>query len=172
MASLLYHWNFTGENNLSLNEAIYDSESNLVAKVKSRGTFNSSNTTFSRSDEGILLNNNDTSTGGYYIDLEGLNTIQFGGDLSIEMALQNHKRDFKAVYFLSTGEDDGTNKAFINARFNGLSGKNKMFFGVRTDEKNDSSGVSYTERKLSEENSTVIDDDDEHIQERISVNKL
>lgn len=53
MASLLYHWNFTGENNLSLNEAIYDSESNLVAKVKSRGTFNSSNTTFSRSDEGI-----------------------------------------------------------------------------------------------------------------------
>ena len=34
MATLLYHWNFTGSNNLSLNEAIYDSEANLIAKVK------------------------------------------------------------------------------------------------------------------------------------------
>ena len=37
-----------------------------------------------------------------------------------------------------------------------------MFFGVRTDEKNDSSGVSYTERKIDEDNNTVIDDSDEH----------
>ena len=67
------------------------------------------------------------------------------------MAVQNHKRDFKAVYFLSVGEDNGTNQAFINARFNGNPGKDKMFFGVRTDEKNDnpSIGVRYVERKIS-----------------------
>ena len=33
MANLLYHWNFTGDNTLSLNEAIYDSESNLTPKI-------------------------------------------------------------------------------------------------------------------------------------------
>ena len=71
-----------------------------------------------------FLNNNDTSTGGYYIDLEGLNTIQFGGDLSIEMAIQNHDRTFKALYFSSVGEADGVNQASINARFNGLQNKN------------------------------------------------
>lgn len=160
---LLYHWNFTGSNDLEVNDIIYDSESNLVAKLKERGTITSS-TTFSRGSDGITLNNNDGENGGYYIDLEGLNTIQFGGNLSIEMAVQNHKRDFKAVYFLSVGEDNETNQAFINARFNGNSGKEKMFFGVRTDEKNDTPGVgvSYTERKISEENSTVITNNDEH----------
>ena len=160
---LLYHWNFTGANDLEVDDIIYDSESNLVAKLKERSTITSS-TTFSRGSEGITLNNNDGENGGYYIDLEGLNTIQFGGNLSIEMAVQNHKRDFKAVYFLSVGEDNETNQAFINARFNGNPGKDKMFFGVRTDEKNDnpSIGVSYVERKISEENSTVINSNDEH----------
>ena len=155
MATLLYHWNFTGANDLSLNEEINDSESSLVAKVKGRGTISSS--TFSRGNDGITLNNDDGENGGYYIDLEGLNTIGFGGNLSIEMAVQNHARDYKAVYFLSVGEESGTNQAFINARYNGL--QNKMFFGVRTDS---TTGVSYTERKISEENSTVIDDSDEH----------
>ena len=56
MENLLYNWNFTGENDLSLNEAIYDSESNLIAKVKRRGTYSSSS--FSRSEDGIFLNNN------------------------------------------------------------------------------------------------------------------
>lgn len=160
MVTLLYHWNFTGANNLSLEEAIYDTESSLVAKVKRRGTYSSSS--FSRDENGIFLNNDDSTNGGYYIDLEGLNTAEFGGNLSIEMAVQNHVRDFKAIYFVSVGEESGTNQAFINARFNGNVGKNKMFFGVRTDEKNDSSGVSYTERKIDEDNSTVIDDSDEH----------
>ena len=125
MVTLLYHWNFTGANNLSLEEAIYDTESSLVAKVKRRGTYSSSS--FSRDENGIFLDNNDyviengviSFNGGYYIDLEGLNTAEFGGNLSIEMAVQNHKRDFKAIYFVSVGEESGTNQAFINARFNG-----------------------------------------------------
>lgn len=159
MVTLLYHWNFTG-GALGENEAIYDSESNLVAKVRKRGSNDNSSAT--RNEDGIYLNNDDGENGGYYIDLEGLNTIQFGGNLSIEMAVQNHVIiNKKTVYFLSVGESNGTNQAFINARFNGLSGKNKMFFGVRTDEKNDSP-VSYVERKVSEENNTVIDDNDEH----------
>ena len=164
----LYHWNFTGDNTLQVNDVISDSESNLSAVFRSRGTITSSS--FSRGDDGIILNNNDyviengviNFNGGYYIDLEGLNTAEFGENLSIEMAVQNHKRDYKAIYFLSVGEESETNQAFINARFNGNPGKNKMFFGVRTDEKNDSSGVSYTERKTDEDNNTVIDDSDEH----------
>ena len=34
MPTLLYHWNFTGADNLGLEDSIYDSESSLVAKVK------------------------------------------------------------------------------------------------------------------------------------------
>ena len=100
MATLLYHWNFTGANNLSLNEGIYDSESNLVAKVKRRGTYSSSS--FSRGDDGIFLNNNDSTNGGYYIELDGLNTTSFGGNLSIEMSIQNHDRTYKGYYFSRT----------------------------------------------------------------------
>ena len=106
MANLLYHWNFTGENNLSLNEAIYDSESNLIAKVKRRGTYSSSS--FSRSEDGIFLNNNDSTNGGYYIELDGLNTTQLGGNLSIEMAVQNHDRTYKGLYFSSTNAQGET----------------------------------------------------------------
>ncbi len=157
MASLLYHWNFTGANDLQVNDVINDSESNLSAVFRSRGTITSS--TFSRGDDGITLDNNDGENGGYYIDLEGLNYIGFGGNLSIEMAVQNHKRDYKAIYFLSVGEESGTNQAFINARYNGNEGKEKMFFGVRTDS---TANVSYTERKIDETNDTVIDDSDEH----------
>lgn len=165
MVTLLYHWNFTGDNTLQVNDVISDSESTLKAVFKSRGTITSSS--FSRGDDGIILNNNDyviengviNFNGGYYIDLEGLNTAEFGGNLSIEMAVQNHKRDIKAVYFLSVGEDNGTNQAFINARFNGNDSNNKMFFGVRTDS---TTNVSYTERKIDEDNNTVIDDSDEH----------
>ena len=133
MVTLLYHWNFTGGNDLAVNDVINDSESNLSAVFKSRGNITSSS--FSRGDDGIILNNNDyviengviNFNGGYYIDLEGLNTIEFGGNLSIEMAVQNHARNYKAIYFLSVGEESETNQAFINARFNGNPGKNKCF---------------------------------------------
>ena len=179
MASLLYYWDFTGPTSSSvesiLEDDITDSISGLVAKVRKRDTTNNSavtltNSTVSRNENGIFLDNNDyviengviNFNGGYYIDLEGLNTISFGGNLSIEMAVQNHGRDYKSVYFLSVGEENNTNQAFINARYNGLQNPAKMFFGVRTDEKNNSSGVTYTERKVSEQNATVITDNSEH----------
>ncbi len=78
MATLLYHWNFTGANDLAVDDVINDSESNLKAVFKSRGTITSS--TFSRGDSGITLGNNDGENGGYYIDLEGLNTVELGGN--------------------------------------------------------------------------------------------
>ncbi len=159
MTNLLYHWNFTGSNDLGLEEAIYDSESSLVAKVKRRGSYSNSN--FSRSTDGIFLNNNDGESGGYYIDLEGLNTVQLGGNISFEMAVKNNDRTIKAIYFLSVGEDAEVNQAFINFRYNGLAGKEKTFFSVRTDEKNDLNGVSYTNRVTSESSNTVITSNNE-----------
>ena len=87
MVSLLYHWNFTGANDLSVNDSINDSEASLSAVLKSRGTTSSSS--FSRSEDGILLNNNDGGNGGYYIELEGLNSTQLGGNITIEMVIQN-----------------------------------------------------------------------------------
>ena len=68
MATLLYHWNFTGANDLNVNDEFYDSESNLVAKVTERGTTTSSS--FSRGNDGITLDNNDSTNGGYYTDLK------------------------------------------------------------------------------------------------------
>ena len=154
MATLLYHWNFTGANNLSLNEAIYDSESNLVAKVKSRGTYSSSS--FSRGDDGIFLNNNDSTNGGYYIELDGLNTTSFGGNLSIEMSIQNHDRTYKGYYFSSTNAQGQTttNGATIVARFN-----NKTKFQSRPDS---ISNVSYSNsRNVNESSSTVVTSNNE-----------
>ena len=132
MPTLLYYWDFTG-NNANTDEVlaspnIYDKQSSLKAVVRQRGTV-TNKSSVSRSLDGIFLDNDDGENGGYYIDLEGLDTIQFGGNLTIEMAVQNHDRDDKAIYFLSVGEDNGTNQAFINARYNG--NKDKMFFGTQ-----------------------------------------
>ena len=130
-----------------------------MAKVKRRGSY--SNSSFSRSTDGIYLNNNDGENGGYYIDLEGLNNIQLGGNISIEMGVKNLDRTIKAIYFLSVGQSNEVNQAFINCRFNGLTGKEKTFFSVRPDEKNDSTGVSYTNRVVSESSTTVVNSDNE-----------
>ena len=35
------------------------------------------------------MNNNNGGNGGYYIELEGLNSTQLGGNISIEMVIQN-----------------------------------------------------------------------------------
>jgi hypothetical protein len=155
MANLLYHWNFTGDNNLSLNEAIYDSESSLIARVKRRGTYSSSS--FSRSSDGILLNNNDSTNGGYYIELDGLNTTQLGGNISIEMAVQNHDRTYKGLYFSSTNAADETTSegATIVARFN-----NKMKLLSRPD---GTSNVSYSNyRNVNESSDTFVTNNDEY----------
>ena len=59
---------------------IYDSESSLVAKVKRRKVDGGScgNSSISRDDGGIFLDNNDSTNGGYYIDLEGLDSVSLG----------------------------------------------------------------------------------------------
>ena len=93
METLIYHWNFTGGDDLEVNEAIYDSESNLSAVLKSRGTVTSSG--YSRGDNGITLNNNDSTNGGYYIELEGLNTVGWGGNIFTQRAKFNYKLSSK-----------------------------------------------------------------------------
>ena len=40
--------------------------------------------------------------GGYYIELEGLNSTELSGNISVEMVLQNHNRDRKGLYFSRT----------------------------------------------------------------------
>ena len=82
MANLLYNWYFTNDNTITnaLNNFIYDSISNLSAKVISRDTISSS--TVSIDDNGINLNNTDTD-GGIYIDLIGLDTTQYGNNITI-----------------------------------------------------------------------------------------
>ena len=113
MATLLYHWNFTGANDLAVDDEINDSESDLKAVFRERGTITSSS--FSRGDDGITLNNTDKKSddsgyydGGYYIELEGLNTVGWGGNISIEMVIQNDELTVseggnkKSLYFSST----------------------------------------------------------------------
>ena len=157
MVTLLYHWNFTGSNDLSLGEEIYDANANLVAKVKRRGTYSSSN--FSRSSEGIFLNNNDGENGGYYIDLEGLNTVQLGGNLSFEMVIQNYDRTIKSIYFTSIGEVSNNgeviNAAALTARFN-----NATKFLVRPDQTDNITYSNY--RNVNESSATVVTDNNEY----------
>ena len=165
MASLLYHWNFTGNDDLSLNEAIYDSESNLVAKVKRRGTYDSSS--FSISADGIELDNNNSTNGGYYIELDGLNSVQLGGNISIEMVVKNNEfqtggNNKKSLYFSSTtavGELT-TSGASIVARF--AQGKTK--FLARPDA---TSNVTYGSsnpkyRNVDESSNTAVNEEEEH----------
>lgn len=166
MATLIYHWNFTGGDDLEVNEAIYDSESNLSAVLKSRGTVTSSG--YSRGDNGITLNNNDSTNGGYYIELEGLNTVGWGGNISIEMVIQNDEltvsggSNKKSLYFSSTTAEGEltTNGASLVARFGG--GKTK--FLARPDA---TSNVTYGSsnppyRNVNETSNTVVEQGTEH----------
>ena len=141
MSSLLYHWNFTGENNLVISDdesqAIYDSESNLVAKVKRRkvegGSY--SNSSISRSDDGVLLDNNDSTNGGYYIDLEGLDSVNLGGSITIEMVVKNTIHNQDSVYFQSirefideNGDTLDDNLGIVTSGFNSNSAYLKLFY--------------------------------------------
>lgn len=181
MASLKYHWNFTGSSgSISLNQAIYDSESNIVAKVKRRvsgvsgGTYSSSN--FAVSTDGITLDNNDSSNGGYYIDLEGLDTVNLGGSITIEMVIKNEINSQDTVYFQSIREftdedgnsfDDniGTNQSeggIVTSGFNNHSAFLKLFYKqgtgtrmqVRTDSRNNSTAKDGVKVNYSLKNAT------------------
>lgn len=156
MASLLYHWNFTGVTDVSINDVILDDKENLRAVLKSDGDISGS--TLSRGSDGINLNNIDASNGGFYIDLEGLDSVNLGGDISIEMAVKNNDTDIKSIYFLSVGENEsGLNQAVINCRYNGLNNKDRTMFSVKTD-----GSVGYNNRVAEDLTGTVINNGDEH----------
>ena len=170
---LLYHWNFTGANDLKVDDIIYDSESNLVAKLKKRGTITTSttlSTTFSRGTEGITLNNNDSTNGGYYIELEGLNTVGWGGNISIEMVIQNDELmesgggNKKSLYFSSTTAEGQrtSNGATLVARFS----QNKTKFLARPDTTSNED-ITYRNgnppyRNVNESSSTAVTEGTEH----------
>jgi len=154
MATLLYHWNFTGDNTLSVDDVILDDKENLSAVLKSDGVITTSN--FSRGSDGIDLSNTDASFGGFYIDLEGLDSVNLGGDISIEMVVKNNNTSIKSIYFVSVGENDsGLNQAVINCRYNGLNDKDRTMFSVKTD----GSVANIVAEDLS---GTVINNGDEH----------
>ena len=118
-------------------QAIYDSESNLVAKVKRRkvdgGSY--SNSSISRGDNGIFLDNNDSTNGGYYSDLEGLDSVNLGGSITIEMVLKNTDESQDTVYFQSirefidtNGDDLDDNLGIVTSGFNNNSAFLKLFY--------------------------------------------
>ena len=155
MVTLLYHWNFTGENNLAINDIFYDSKSNLQAVFKSRGTVSNSN--FSRNENGIYFNNSSLDSGGYYIDLEGLDNINLGGNITIELALKNLDRTRNSIYFQSIRDVEGesnSESAFVTCKF---SSKTKI--SVRTDK---TSEITYNFKTASESSSTQINNNDEY----------
>ena len=157
MATLLYHWNFTGANDLAVNDVINDSESNLSAVFKSRGT--TALSSFSRGDNGITLNNDDGGNGGYYIELEGLNSTELGGNISVEMVLQNHDRNIKGLYFSRTNSATELTKygPTLVARYS------KKIHGIKFSARTRSTEeLNYPNRTVDEESPSIIDDDDEH----------
>lgn len=88
MANLLYHWNFTSDSSISdaSGNIFTDSESGLLAQVVDRDSINS---TVSRDEDGINLNNIDDVSGGFIIDLYGLDTVNLGGNITIEMVVKH-----------------------------------------------------------------------------------
>ena len=83
------------------------------------------------------MNNNNDGNGGYYIDLEGLDTINLGGNISIEMVIQNKNltKD-KVLYFQTMQEEISSNNdtALISCKYRNTEDiPRKMQFLVRTD---------------------------------------
>ena len=119
------------------NNFIYDSISNLSAKVISRDTISSS--TVSIDDNGINLNNTDTD-GGIYIDLIGLDTTQYGNNITVEMVIKNTDLTRDVLYFQTIRDVEGeinNDSAFITFKFS-----NTPKLLVRTDNRTDS-GYNY-----------------------------
>ena len=80
---------------------IYDSESGLLAQVVDRDSINS---TVSRDEDGINLNNIDDVSGGFIIDLYGLDTVNLGGNITIEMVVKT-QIIIKMVYIFKVFEN-------------------------------------------------------------------
>ena len=52
------------------------------------------------------MNNNNDGNGGYYIDLDGLDTINLGGNISIEMVIQNKNLTKDKVLYFQTMQEE------------------------------------------------------------------
>lgn len=123
MASLLYHWDFTSSVTINdaLNTTILDDISGLEAKVISRNAQTDSQyNNASRNSDGIYLNNGDIC-GGICIDLSGLDDVNLGGNISIEMVIKNDDLSRNSLYFQTIqGPDVSNNKsAFITFKYHG-----------------------------------------------------
>jgi hypothetical protein len=173
MSNLLYHWNFTNDTTISdaLNNIIYDSEANLSAKVISRDSITS---TVSRNENGINLNNVESGV-GIYIDLLGLDTVNLGGNMTIEMVVANTDTTKDSIYFQtireyidsdSNGLDD--NLGIAESGFNNHSASVTLRYDqgdstkikVRTDSKFDSTAkdntkINYTSFRNADTGSTL-----------------
>ena len=134
MANLLYHWNFTSDSSISdaSGNIFTDSESGLLAQVVDRDSINS---TISRDEDGINLNNIDDVSGGFIIDLYGLDTVNLGGNITIEMVVKNTNRNKDGIYFQSirefideNGDDLDDNLGIVTSGFNSHSAYLKLFY--------------------------------------------
>lgn len=118
MSTLLYHWDFSSNEIITnaLNNIVYDKELNLQAKIISRNDISTS--TASRNKHGIQLNNNDT-TGGICIDLLGLDIVQLGGNITIEMVIKNLDTSRNVMYFQTIRDDveNNNDSAFISFKY-------------------------------------------------------
>tara|TARA_B110000037_G_C17098988_1_gene497205 strand:- start:544 stop:2094 length:1551 start_codon:yes stop_codon:yes gene_type:complete len=130
MTNLLYYWNFTNDqtNSNVLNNFIYDNISSLSAKIVSRDTISLSDVSID--ENGINLNNSDGS-GGICIDLLGLDNIQLGGNITIEMVIKNIDLTRDTVYFQTIRDvenEQNNDSAFITCKYSSVT---KLL--VRTD---------------------------------------
>ena len=132
MANLLYHWNFTSNTTVSnaLNNKIYDDIANLEAKVIARNSSLIISSTVTRDSNGITLINKDSinpdstdeeGNPGICIDLLGLDSVNLGGDITIEMVIKNTDLNRQSIYFQTIRDVDNesnNDSAFITAKYN------------------------------------------------------
>ena len=154
MATLLYEWDFTS--NTTITDAssvtITDNINNLESQVLLRGTI--SNSTVSQNEDGIILNNSSEDSGGYCIDLSGLNTTELGGNITLEMVIKNTDLSRNVIYFQTIRDVAGeanNESAFITCKYN--SGTRLL---LRTDSKSNINNV-YTQRKAIPTTNAVTD---------------
>ena len=136
MAQLLYHWDFTSSDYIAdATEDITSESGNLKAEILFRGT-GSPTYKPSRDSEGIFLNNPAaSSTGGYCIDLSGLDSKEIGGNISLEIVLKNKHITRNSIYFQSISVGLNSNSAHFT--FTNKKKKNNNSYqtvlNVRTD---------------------------------------
>ena len=93
--------------------------------------------------------------------MEGLDNVELGGNLSIEMVIVNYNRNIKSIYFTSIGEVENNgetiNATAITARFN-----NSTKFLVRPDQVGNINYTPTNYRNVDESGETAITNDNEY----------